>query len=968
MYSKLKFDPGYNGGVVGILLLTAVVLGLVTFLVLRSETRTVISGLEQIPIVRPEPDQPRITWQAYYGASGLPLWIRCQLDALCYPTLTVNPRPVGALVMGGVTLFVLLLAGIIAALYRPQRQKLDVGLFLDSMRPEDYKDLPRFTEDTPDSPLAFAVGAPILVKEQITPAGETHVQYQYQNQKLIGVPDIDLNEHLLVDGGTGNGKTSSVILRILLAIALNRQAAIVPDVKYGEDDGGLNLAVKMFHNLGLPTYAITPFELDSIRIPIFDDIHSVDDGRKVAKVLFPLEDPTAMNAFYIEAQQNMLAGIFFVVAQSQAPNMKEVMRIVGYQRDDMEQWAKGLRYPEVRNMILGIVNDQKIQFGGFRQGLLNALDPFHDPRVVRAFTAKEGQNVDMRRMLHEGGVAYVGIPKDELRGGRGQKVFMIIDNYLVSKALQLRRTDKLHSTKPLNLIYDEADKLGKIFELSVGVSMFRTSRIRYIFGYQNRELMIEQYGLNRWNAIEKLIATKISFPAGLKDEAAAQMSKALGEKEYPIVGKGVSQRNIMGMPWDSDTRKSRNISFITRPVLTQSDVLRFPKYIAILRLKSSLPHVMVPMVAVNLPEASFVGPDGKRFTRSNKALFEAWTAVMGDKTPQEHTADVTALIHSALSGRRVEEPASLEDHYVDWISKVLDTGAEISVRDKRTEINWLTLTKELRNVELVTAFVQNGWLGIKENLLITPEDWTWVRVTESGMQAIGPIGQAQLRRVQYLGPFMMWQRQIAQGSPELATREQEHIVMPEDAARNVIERMVNRDHADLQPEQVADATKDVLEQLERVTEGGIGKRVIPFKFNFETAIRQAVRRVKEAAEARGNQWTDVEGEIAGESGEERPPQRTRPPEVRDESSPRRPVPQSTSGDVPAPEAPTPPPAAKRGGRNLQNLKQNRKAQPAPSAPPPQDELAASDLEDEHLRGTVAELDDEESGEDFHWGG
>ncbi|MFC5849444.1 type IV secretory system conjugative DNA transfer family protein [Deinococcus petrolearius] len=952
MYRKLKSDAGYNGGVVGVLMLSAVVLALVTYLVLRSETRTVVSGLEQIPIVRLEPGEPRITWQAFYGASGLPLWIRCQLDALCFPTLTVNPRPVRALGLGGATLLVLLLAGVVAALYRPQRQKLDVGLFLDSMRPEDYQDLPRFTQDMPDSPLAFAVGAPILVKEQITPVGETHVQYQYRNPLLIGVPDIDLNEHLLVDGGTGNGKTSSVILRILLAIALSRQAAIVPDVKYSEDDGGLNLAVKLFHNLGLPTYAITPFERDSVRIPIFDDIHSVDDGRKVSKVLFPLEDPTAMNAFYIEAQQNMLAGIFFVVAQSQAPNMKEVMRIIGYQREDMEQWARGLRYPEVRNMILGITNDQKIQFGGFRQGLLNALDPFHDPRVVRAFTAKEGQNVDMRRMLHEGGVAYVGIPKDELRGGRGQKVFMIIDNYLVSKALQLRRTDKLHSTKPLNLIYDEADKLGKIFELSVGVSMFRTSRIRYIFGYQNRELMIEQYGLNRWNAIEKLIATKISFPAGLKDEAAAQMSQTLGEKEYTIVGKGVSQRNIMGMPWDSDTRKSRNLSITTRPVLTQSQVIMFPKYIAILRLKSTLPPVMVPMVAVNLPEASFVGPDGKRFTRSNKALFEAWTAVMGDKTPQEHSADVTALIHSARSERRVEEPASLEDHYVDWISRVLDTGAEISVRNKKTEINWLTLTRELRNVELVTAFVQNGWLAIKENLLITPEDWTWVGVTDSGMLAIGPIGQAQLRRVQYLGPFMMWQRQIAQGSPELATREGEQIVMPEDAARNVTLRIVNRDHADLQPEQVAGATRDVLEQLERVTDGGVVKRVIPFKFNFETAIRQAVRRVKETEGAQGNQWTDVEGEIAGESGEERPPQRTRPPEARDEIGREREVPRPAAGDAPA--SPTPP-AAGRGGRGLQNLKQNRKTPPPPVVPPPQ--------QDQQAAGEP----DEEEGGDFHWG-
>lgn len=860
---RLEYDHVYNLNVTMIYLLVAVTLLTGGYFAVNHTLRPVIHALETTVITLPDKRTSaarkagltiKTTWRKRLSSRGTMLYLQCRIDPVCNKGLRVKRVP-----YLGITLILLGLASgtagfMINALLRRKRDQLDNAKWL-AMNVYKHRELPKFTEgvrgeggDLTD-PVIVKVGYVIEQLPMPTNVNPNRpLMYKYLDLKPIGLTSKMLQEHVLVYGPTGTGKTSRVLMHFLLAFAKRGDAVVLPDFKFPQVREGFLEALVLFRRMGRPVYPVLPYSVGGVHIPLLDTLQTPQQAKAMAAIFMPSQEYGSSNAdFYVFTQQIILGSVMRTVGGSATPTLAEVIRVMRLSLPEFGLWLQQSGDTEAISELARFLRLKDADWNQFITGILNALDPFSDDRVNRTFTSVPGKNFDPETFITQGGMLYIGIPTDKMRGKAGPAVMRVIDTYVTNELVRLRAMKS--QTGPqvsIRMVYDEAPNIKRLQNLLASVSALRSLDFSFIFGLQNESQMEIEYTEALWKAITATVGTQIILPTGFKDDAAATLSRYLGDREVKIRVDNQSQGT--GGLAESAISGKRGHSVVTqkRPLVTPSEIEEWPYFLGIFRTKGTLPPALLAMVPTHDPKPTFYGLDGRPFFVNNRDVYDEFTNIMDVMSEAERTEEVTRYINETVTPDDLNEhlPTTLTDLFNEWVRYAILDGTLFRRNGKTFQFRYDTVDISLRDgtaERVVRAFVRSGWFDPGDSVALTPADWDWVTVTEAGIGNLSPFVQAELKNVRYLTEYIHARKQLHLAASNLSggileARE----LLPVTAARQATLQLLTRTEPNATPKVLEAATELMMARFTRATVDSIEMVAIPLNFPFEHVVKRVL--------------------------------------------------------------------------------------------------------------------------------
>lgn len=871
--SRLAYDRALNANVMTAFMVLGVVsLGTGGYLYHRS-VAPVASALQTVKI--PRADGTAKAWGEIFPGQGVGLYARCRLDARCRQDLRYNPPFTPLLWFGGLGILLLFGAGMTSAMLHRSRDQLDTARIL-KMNYLLHPSAQELSEGKKDAkgvitdPVVTHFGFVIEERSKPNKANpNAPIQYEYANLKKIGVTSKLLHEHMMVYGPTGSGKTSRALMPLLMGFAERGDATVVVDFKFPDIREGLMETVSLFARQGLPVWSVVPYEPMGNTIPLFDYIRNHRDGRDLAAVLMPVDEyKQQSNEFYVFTQHRILGSIMKVVADSLTPNWAEVVRICKQPHEQMEEWINQNADATAKADVARVLKDQKLTFGGFMAGILNAIEPFEDPMVARTFASVEATNFSVREFIETGGLLYLGFNSSEMRSKRGEILMRIINDWLVSQVLLIRADEAVTGNfgKDVRLIYDEAGNLGKLRWLLKDITTVRSKRISFILGIQNEEHMELVYGKDQWLAVVQNIGTHLTLPSGLKDEAARKLSQNLGEREIIMEGNSTMKTPggiLLTGPAGGGLRFGNSTSTSKRALFTPSQITEWPAFLGIYRTKGNLPPAVLATLPVYDPQPVYYGLDGRKFTLDNRELVARWKNAMGDLSIPERAEEIFGVLGKG-SGKEADI-LTARDVLTEWVENLVADGVQFTRKAEGVyRLNYHHFDGEMRGpegVRAMTTFITSGWVKVDRGAEEFPDEWEWIELTPAGLAEIGAYGERALQASTYTARYVAERKRLDRATPGAASFEEAREILPKQAARNITEQLIRYKDPHMEREVYERATDLMMENFDTVAIGTEIMSSIRMSMRFEPLLQRAM----EAAQAEfglGGDGEDGGGEMA----------------------------------------------------------------------------------------------------------
>jgi len=868
-YSKIERDPITNSNFVLVFSLIALLFILTGWFIASAQLRPIINPLTTTVVnlpqkgVRTPAGQPvkleQTTWKKRLKAGGIVLYIKCVTDTVCNKGLRVKIFPTAGVVVMLSGLFFVVCAVITNMLLLRPRDKLDTARWLRANE-MDHPEVGKFLDGERDAEGNITEPVIVHLGYVIEPMGNSNVlnpdkpvRYKTTGVKRIGITSKMLQEHVLVYGPTGTGKTSRVLHHFFLAFAKRGDAVMVVDFKYPRIVGGFSEMIVLFRRMGNPVYPILPYEMGGYHIPVFDYIQTHQQGRDLAAQLIPeAEYKSTDSAFYKQTQQIILGSVFKVVAKSPTPNFKEVIRIIQMPQVEFIPWLEGSGDDEAKATLSRFLTDPKGKdWNSFVTGILNALEPFDDPMVTRTFTSVEGRNFDVEEWVMNGGLLYFGTGLDRMMTPRGKVITRVVDAWVTNRIVKLRtEVSRTGPQKSVRKMFDEAFAIGRLQALLDQTAVFRDSEISLILGMQNENQMEIIYDETVWAAITANLATRIILPTGFQDQAAITLSRYLGEREIPVRVKSESS-GAGGMSAQmSSSRKGSSVVIQKRPQVTLSELGEWPYFMGILQTKGTLPPALIATVPLYDPKPSYYGLDNRKFTIDNRVTYEEWTEIMEEMSPEERAAEVKRYINESLTEEDHTKPLNntLRDVFNDWIRFAISDGASFRRGNSQTfDVLYPSLHASLRGEHAertLKAFQMFGWLKVPSGLEDAQQEWGWINITKLGIETLGQFAVKELNNVRYASLFIQERKHAQEASPSLGARyEEAKEVLPYEAARRATLLLLKTFDAVLEPAVLEKAADLLMERFETVDKAKqlVG---IPLSMPFERLCHKVIAQAQ----------------------------------------------------------------------------------------------------------------------------
>lgn len=852
---RVQTEPIYNTNAIALLFLSALVLLGLSYGVASLEVRPATQLIHDVPVTIMGHTK---TWAQEMGSksTGYLLYLDCVYDVNCKKALKLRPVTYFAYALWFLTGLIFFVAFVFALMAPKVRDKMADAKWLKA-DPSMYPEVLDYLMPLPSDKAGMARLATLSeVDRPLVPIGQIIEQvggpdlenpqrqatYRYKNLRTMWLSSKMLQEHLVVQGATGTGKTSRFLNHLLQAFAERGDAVVVPDFKF-PDPTGLMHVISLFTAYNRPVYAAMPYDDRSIRIPVLSSLNSIQEARLFAETLMPTDAYTKQAGEYYQlAQQEILAIYMFHVAKQRPEirTMKEVIRLTNMGSEAALEWAISCGDKEAQDTFTRILTDDKKAWGGYITGIRNALAPFMDDRIARMFTEKEGQNFDPYEFVEKGGLFFIGLPTDLMRSRHGRTVMRVIDTWTMNSILMVRRerTEKnMPKGKSVRFVYDEASQIGRMMNMLENSAANRGQDISMIFGIQDRVQMEVVYGESIWAAIDANIGTQVLFPTGVRDTAAERLSKWLGERELFPPSRSRSYRTGTGLPGTMQG-KSESYSIRTVPLASPQVISEWPKFIAIVRTKGTLPQALCAMLPTFDPKPSYYGLDNKSFTLDNTEAYTRWTDVMGRMSDTERRDEVMAILDDLLppADDTVRLVDTLTEEYGLWMQAVTQEGVDVrpapggNNRDRedggKYQINYLSFptpseqrtTIDVRNPQHIRDYVREGWLAIPPQQLEDSETWEWITVTKAGMQELAKDLARELENARYNLAYIRVRRMLERTGNVTGVRHE--------AAREVLPLA-----------QAVDTTKQLLREIKVLGDETLDLAVelVFNRFSFEQA-------------------------------------------------------------------------------------------------------------------------------------
>lgn len=586
--------------------------------------------------------------------------------------------------------------------------------------------------------------------------------FVWNRSYLAMLRDRDRHENVMVVGAPGSGKTRGVFRQNIALDAIHGRTAIVYDLKWPQMDSGFGDLALYWHKLGRPVYVFAPFSETSMRLPLLDNINTLDEALKLARaIIAPPEYRPESGEHYKDNERRALAAMILAIAQSPTPTMKELQRLGQMNAAEITDWYKRQVNHEIKQALKAMFDKRVDQISDTLAGVLNKLQIFYNDEVSRATTA--GNNPDevipAKKVFQEGGLIIIGIESKHIQSGEGEILLQLIKRKLDSDLMDVADSSK-GGRLPVTATYylDELPGLGRLPNLDKQLSQWRSKNVCMMLGVQNTNQGALVYGKDYWEALTTSnVGTRLLFVRGMTQGDAENLSREVGETTVDRESLSRSGHAMFGSPWSTEARKGTSLKIESAPMLSIEEIKRFPRDLAVVLAKGQNP-AMVATPSLDSPSIVISTPGGKEVRIKNK-LHHHWKTVMkgatSDAIENEAKAFISTLGVNHQPGQPMEKVKSAPDYWIEWLGALLDEGALARTQktDDKTKIMLRkdTLPQKLRVERDLDYFIGCGWLSPaqRENELT---------ITQLGLHTAGKVMKNSLMDFIVRGPALYWAR------------------------------------------------------------------------------------------------------------------------------------------------------------------------------------------------------------------
>jgi len=406
----------------------------------------------------------------------------------------------------------------------------------------------------------------------------------------VTVADADETKHFKILGTTGTGKSTAI--KELLSQALARgDRAVIAD----PDSGYLN----NFYNAERGDVILNPFETDSVKWNLLDEIITDYDADQVARSLIP--DNSSDKAWTEYARTLVTA----VIQQA----------IAGKVRDDREILRLLTEAPaaELRLLLTGTMagpfleeNNERM-FGSVRSVASSAI------AALKYTTRQRGVPFSVRQWVRLGAA--------RSNGGKGGVLFL---PYKAGEIASLRSVisawmriaifealNRPEQDQRLWFVVDELDALGEIDGLKDALARLRKFGGRCVLGFQSISQVSSTYGQGSANTIVENCGNTLILRCSASEKGGTSLfaSQLIGQREVIHLSNSHTSRST---EWLGSTTTSEHRT--TESAVMASEIERIPDLCGFLKLASNpdwmrvaLEHVKYPIQVRNREAPEDVG-------------------------------------------------------------------------------------------------------------------------------------------------------------------------------------------------------------------------------------------------------------------------------------------------------------------------------------------------------------------------
>jgi type IV secretion system protein VirD4 len=329
--------------------------------------------------------------------------------------------------------------------------------------------------------------------------------------------------HILVCGGAGSGKSSSIAIPSILGW---QSAVFAIDIK-----GELSAATKskpgqrkIFNPESLEIWGFDPFYL------LRESDNPAQEANEVAAAIIP-EPANLKDPFWVKSAQNLLTGFILDYHQQGYDFIETVQAILSKPVDWHVKYIFEVGDELTKCYMSQFVNLKMETLAGVFAELSNNLMLFATDKDVMAALPKEN-NINPEDL--EAGIdIFLSIPEDKLDQWK-PLLTLIVNQFL--KHFE-RRSEK--TAKPILFLLDEFPRLGKIEPIVTALTTLRSKKITICLIIQSLAQLDFLYGRERRRVILDNCAYKAILGAS-DAETQEYFSRLVGTKEATRQGQSIS--------------------------------------------------------------------------------------------------------------------------------------------------------------------------------------------------------------------------------------------------------------------------------------------------------------------------------------------------------------------------------------------------------------------------------------------
>jgi type IV secretion system protein VirD4 len=570
-----------------------------------------------------------------------------------------------------------------------------------------------------------------------------------KTKDVIRLPENARCAHTLIIGGTGAGKTTRYVNPNLLMDARDGASAVVFDLKYPDPRSGFLETINYFKAWGRNVYPFTPFDPDSVRIPLLAGVQTIQDAIGVAEAFRPFGEAEGGAEFYKNNERQLLAGLFLAVSQEPNPSLKRVFELLGGGSAALQKYLK--EKPIVRNFLATLLELRADQMTGICTGLMGDLLAFTNPNLNRATSMGPGDTLDLEKICDAPSFLYIGIPQEEIQGGQGQVLLRLIKRMIDRAILSACSKNNGRLKTHLNLYLDEFPSFGPLPNIAENLATMRSRRVAFHIAMQNLAQGQAVYGKEEFaGMINNNFAQMVVFPRSLRLEDATYFAELFGEMTVTEVSTNfMSDGGIVNNPIGAKKR-SKSTKLATRFLLSAEAMRTFPDGWAVIetigaptakvfmprldqkespyrpmfeKIKATYPTPVLRKKGVNAAEDPIEGVTPNAVATSSKPNAASLLETSSTTTPKpEAVIAATLEPQTTVASDAAANKNPVAESFRNWLEETLNSSVQYSAEfaeggvPERLEF----AEKSFENLpENTSKWIEQGWLEYGEGLVVT---------------------------------------------------------------------------------------------------------------------------------------------------------------------------------------------------------------------------------------------------------